>query len=90
MSEPRSHLTTVLAAIGVALAMLLIIGGNALNKAAVEKNREIGRQNNTYLRVMTCIASVSPTERSPAYVTHCYNQAEHQTGVKITRYGDGE
>jgi hypothetical protein len=81
----RSAATLVLIVIGVAL----VFGGNLANKAATEKNRGIGLQNNTYNRIMVCIASVTPAERTPAYVKQCYDEAEKQTGVKVTRFGHG-
>jgi hypothetical protein len=73
----------------IGLGIFLLIAGNIANKHATEKNRAVGLQNNTYLRTMTCIASVSPTLRTPAYVKSCYDQAEQQTGVEVTRFGDG-
>lgn len=73
----------------ILLGIFLVWSGTVSNKHATEKNRAVGLQNNTYLRVMTCIASVSPTQRTPAYVKSCYDAAEQQTGVTVTRFGDG-
>jgi ABC-type lipoprotein release transport system permease subunit len=52
-------------------------------------NRQIGRENNTYLQTMVCIASVTPTERTASYVQGCYDKAEDANGNNITHFGNG-
>lgn len=50
----------------------------------------LGKENNSYMRSMNCIASVSPTERTPEYVQECYSKAEQANKVKLERYGNGK
>lgn len=80
---------SLLPMLAIGLGVFLVLLGNMANKAATEKNRGVGLSNNTYLRIMTCIASVSPTKRTPEYTKSCYETAEGQTGVHVTRFGDG-
>lgn len=44
----------------------------------------------TYVRALACMASVSPTRRTPDYVKDCYDKAEAATGQKVERFGDGQ
>jgi hypothetical protein len=85
----KKQLITLIPFVFVLLGIFLVLASTMSNRHATDKNRAVGLQNNTYLRIMTCIASVSPTQRTPAYTKSCYETAESQTGVQVTRYGDG-
>lgn len=50
---------------------------------------DLGKENNSYLRTMVCIASVTPIKRIPSYTKSCYEQAEAHNGNSIDRFGDG-
>ncbi len=52
--------------------------------------RSIGKSNNSYLRTMVCIASETPTQRTPEYVKSCYDMAEKANNNHIERYGSGK
>lgn len=56
---------------------------------ATERNHKLSIENNTYLRVMNCVTSVSPTRRTPDYVKLCYSEAERHNQVKVDKFGDG-
>lgn len=54
-----------------------------------QKNREVGKVNQYYNRVVACLASETPIKRTAEYVKYCYAQAEKATGITGERYGDG-
>lgn len=60
------------------------------SKNATLANREIGKTNQYYTRVVACLASVNPTKRTPEYVKFCYGEAERATGISAEKYGDAE
>lgn len=80
-----------------AIPFLVVLAGIFIIYTAVisntndqTNNHGTGIENNTYLRVMTCIASVNPTKRTPDYVKLCYAEAEKHNGIEVTRFGDGK
>jgi hypothetical protein len=74
----------ILSAFGIVLGMQVSLHSDILT------NRKTGLVNQTYNRVVACLASTSPTQRTPAYVKSCYSKAEAATGVTVEHYGDGE
>lgn len=71
--------------LSVGLVSWLLIG----NRNETLKNREVGKTNQLYTRVVACLASVTPIERTPDYVKKCYDRAEESVGIQAERYGDG-
>jgi hypothetical protein len=72
--------------IGVLLVMLSLTA----NRRTTLRSQDITIENNTYNRIMTCIASVTPTERTADYVKFCYEEAEKHNDVTVTRFGNGK
>lgn len=78
--------------LGVLVTFILIftLFQGIANKKATDRNYALGKANNTYLRTVACISSVSPTKRTPDYVKFCYASAEEYTGVTVDHFGDGK
>lgn len=71
----------------VAIGFFFIWAGQMNQAAQTQKNRDVGRTNQFYNRVVACLASESPAKRTPEYTKYCYDTVEQQTGVKADRYG---
>lgn len=86
----RNQMIMLTFCFGMVILTLVFVGSllNSANKETL-KNREVGKVNQLYVRVVACLASVTPTQRTAAYVKECYDRAEVSTGVKAERYGDG-
>lgn len=80
----------IVSALLILASFLLLISMLSTLRAQTDRNYATGRSNNTYLRTMVCISSVSPTKRTPDYVKSCYNSAEQSNHVLIEHYGDGK
>lgn len=78
----------------IALGFVLVFIGVERNKLEQQTQKDqleiIGLENQAYNHTMVCIASVSPTQRTPDYVKSCYEKAEKHTGHKMVRYGHGQ
>lgn len=83
-------ISIILAFLIIGAGVLSIIFLNLRTSNKTDRNASIGAQNNTYVRVIACVSSVSPSRRTPEYVQSCYNQAETTNHTRITRYGDGQ
>lgn len=79
----------ILAVLAVFLLFSTLLQINS-NRNATDRNYKLGIQNNTYLRTMVCISSVSPTKRTPDYVKLCYAQAEEHNRTSVEHFGDGK
>lgn len=53
----------------------------------IHDTRAVSIENNTYHRIVACLLSVQPDERTPEHVKHCYDQAEAHNNVKVMRFG---
>lgn len=67
------------------IATLLTVGYQA-----TLTNRQVGLTNQTYSRIVACLASQSPTKRTPEYTKSCYEAAIKKTGIDVDRFGDGK
>lgn len=72
------------------LMLFTILFQTASNNSKTDRNYDLGRENNTYLRTMVCISSVSPTKRTPDYVKLCYLLAEKHNNTVVEHFGDGK
>lgn len=84
--ETVLNVLPIIFTVGTGLMIMILILGN---QQATLTNREVGKVNQTYNRVVACLASVSPTRRTPEYTKQCYDLAEKASGVRVERYGDG-
>lgn len=53
-------------------------------------SRTVGRTNQYYNRVVACLASTTPTKRTPEYTRYCYDTVEKELNLSPERYGDGK
>lgn len=58
-------------------------------KAALAEVDKRAKANQARNDIELCIVSVSPTIRTPEYVSGCYDQIEKQLDLKVQRFGDG-
>lgn len=86
--KSMEYLRYILAIMLVFTLFFIVIQGNN-NQDRTDRNFTLGKENNTYLRTMVCIASVSPTKRTPDYVKLCYLEAEKHNDTQVERFGDG-
>ena len=73
----------------VILGFLLVWSGTTRQARQTQLNREVGKTNQYYGRLVACLASESPTKRTPEYTKYCYDLVGKQTGISPDRYGDG-
>lgn len=86
----RTQIMFFLFCVGMVLTAFIGVAVLVLNsQEETLKNREVGKTNQYYNRVVACLASVSPTKRTADYVKFCYSEAERDTGIYSKRYGDG-
>lgn len=71
----------------ILVVLILMYAGSVQRAERQELNDRVTKENNTYVRAITCIVSVVPGQRTPEYVQNCYDQAEKAHGYKIDHYG---
>ena len=82
------------------LPFLLVLAGFVMVFSGIQTSKvreqhhdqeltQITSQNLTYLKAMTCMASVPNNEKTKEHIKGCYDAAENETHTRVTRYADG-
>lgn len=90
MSTEHNYPTSNSNAALILLCFSLTMAGLAVLLYIQMGNREIGSVNQTYLRASNCFTAVPAANRTPDYITECYDKAEASTKKTVERYGDAK
>ena len=89
----KNKLTNLLPFLLVLAGFVMVFSGIQTSKVREQHHdqqiTQITSENLTYLKAMTCMASVPAADKTKDFIKGCYDAAENETHTRITRYADG-